>query len=216
MSILARSLLATTLALALAGPASADPVRDLVLAVQLDNPAGVRDALTAGMSPNTVDPISGEPILILALREESQRAIEALLARSDLALEQTAPNGNTALMMAAFKHNRAAVHRLLAKGAKVNREGWSPLHFAAASGDEAITHELLARGAAIDARAPNAQTPLMVAAREGVETSVQVLLRAGADTSLINGEGLTAAQIATRADKPYIAAMIEAFRAAAK
>jgi ankyrin repeat protein len=216
MSILARMSMASALALAFSLPAQADPVRDLVKAAELDNPVVVRNSLSAGLSPNTIDPIAGEPILLLALREGSQQVVDVLLARPDLQLELTAPNGNTALMMAAFKHNKAAVHALLTKGAKVNRPGWSALHFAAASGDEAITRDLLARGAAIDARAPNEQTPLMVAAREGQEACVQALLRAGADVSLKSGDGFTAAQIAERADKPRIAAMITQFLANGK
>lgn len=208
---LTRTCAAMSLMLVVAGPAGADSVNDLVKAAQLDNATFVSKLLADGGNPNTVDPISGEPVLILALREDAHRAIEVLLKRSDLQLEQTAPNGNTALMMAAFKHNKAAVDALLAKGAKVNRPGWSALHFAAASGDDDIAKALLARGAAIDALAPNDQTPLMVAAREGQQSVALVLLRAGANARLKSGEGLTASQIAVRADKPRVATAIDSF-----
>ncbi len=208
---LARTCVAISLTIAVAAPAWADAVNDLVKAAQLDNPTMIKSLLAAGGNPNTIDPISGEPVLILALREDAHRAIEVLLKRNDLLLEQTAPNGNTALMMAAFKHNKAAVDALLAKGANVNRQGWSALHFAAASGDDDIAKALLARGAAIDALAPNNQTALMVAAREGQETVALVLLRAGANAKLKSGEGLTASQIATRADKARVAAAIDGY-----
>jgi ankyrin repeat protein len=121
-------------------------------------------------------------------------------------------NGNTALMMAAFKKNRPAVEALIAKGAAVNRPGWTPLHYAAASGDVDIAQLLLARGARVDAVSPAASgkyTPLMMAAREGHEDCALFLLGQGADPQLKNGEGLTAAQIAQKADHAGIAAAID-------
>jgi ankyrin repeat protein len=111
-------------------------------------------------------------------------------------------NGNTALMMAAFKRNRAAAEALIARGAAVNRAGWTPLHYAAASGDEAIARLLIKRGAKIDAVSPpasGAYTPLMMAAREAHPDMVAFLTEQGANPKLTNSEGLTAAQIAEKA-----------------
>lgn len=185
--------------------------------VQLDDAGTVRKMLAAGtIEPNAIDPLSGESGLILALREGSAQVVELLLAQPGLKLELNAPNGNTALMMAAFKHNKAAVLALLAKGAIVNRPGYTALHFAAAAGDDEITRILLEHHAYIDAEAPARYTPLMMAAREGQESTVRVLLEAGADATLKNTEALTAAQIAARADKPLIVAAITAHLAARK
>ncbi|MES2015591.1 MAG: ankyrin repeat domain-containing protein [Pseudomonadota bacterium] len=198
----------------LAAPALADPVRDLVVAAQLDNPASVRKLLAAGLSANTIDPVSGLPVIQVALREDAQRVVEVLVADQDYDPERTAPNGNTALMLAAWKHNQPAVLALLAKGAAVNRTGWCALHYSAASGDVAITAILLARRAAIDAESPSQITPLMIAAREGHQQVVLQLLRAGANAALRNNENLTASQIALRADHDAIAAAIDAFHGA--
>jgi ankyrin repeat protein len=115
-------------------------------------------------------------------------------------------------MMAAYKHNRPAAEALIAKGAAVNRPGWTPLHYAAASGDDDIARLLLAHGARIDAQSPPASgkfTPLMMAAREGHRDCALFLLGQGADPQLKNGEGLTAAQIAQKADHADIAAAID-------
>jgi uncharacterized protein len=212
MSFLTRSLL--LLALACTGaPAWADPVRELVVAAQLDSPGAVKKLLAAGLSANTVDPLSGEPVVQVALREDANRVVDVLLAAKDFDPEQTAPNGNTALMLAAFKHNRHAVLALLARGAAVGRPGWTALHYAAASGDAEITAILLNKGAAINAESPSQITPLMIAAREGHPDVVDMLLRAGANARLKNNENLTASQIAVRAGMQAIAATIDKFLA---
>ena len=195
--------------LMVAGQASADPIRDMVLAAQMDNPTTVRKLLGKGLSPNTVDPVTGEPVVIVALREGSNGVLDLLLAHAELAVEQAAPNGNTALMMAAFKHNKRAAQTLLARGANVNRAGWSPLHYAASSGAVEIAVMLLERGARIDAPSPGGFTPLMLAAREGHLDAAVLLVHQGANARLQNVENLTAAQIARRADRADIAAAIK-------
>lgn len=204
-----RLLLATVLAGA-AGSAAAEPVRDFVVAAQMDNASMVRKLLKNGGSPNTVDPITGQTVLILALREGANDVVNLLLAQPAIDLELAAPNGNRALMMAAFKRNKPAVLALLAKGAIVTYPGWTPLHYAAASGDDEIVRILLEHHAYIDAETPSKLTPLMIAAREGHEAAARLLMQEGADASLKNNENLTAAQIAERADKPRIAAAITA------
>jgi ankyrin repeat protein len=193
-----------------AGAATTGEVTGFFRAVQVDNATTVGKMLAAGtVSPNAIDPISGEPGLIVALREDASRVAAVILATPGINLELKAPNGNTALMMAAYKHNLPVVKALLAKGAVVNRPGYTALHFAAAAGDDEITRLLLAHRAVIDAEAPARYTPLMMAAREGQESTVKVLLEAGADATRKNSESLTAAQIAQRADKPRIAAAIK-------
>jgi ankyrin repeat protein len=143
------------------------------------------------------------------------RVFEALLAHPAIDLEAQAMNGNTALMMAAFKNNRRAAEALLAKGARENRAGWTPLHYAAAGGAEDIARLLIARKAKLDALSPKesgAYTPLMMAAREAQPGMVRLLLEAGANPALKNTEGLTAAQIAERAGQADIAATISGFK----
>lgn len=201
-------MLAAALAVGAAGSVLADDTIDFFTSVQVDSERGVRAMLAKGIDPNVRDPRSGETALIIALREDSMNVFKALLADPRVQLELAAPNGNTALMMAAYKRNKDAVLALLAKGAKVNRPGWSPLHYAAAGGADDIARILLNKGAALNALAPGDLTPLMLAAREGHEAAVSALLDAGADASLRGGEGLNAQQIADRADKPRVVAIL--------
>ncbi len=200
--------LAFSCLVATALPVLADPVRDLVVASQMDNGSFARKLIGDGLSPNTIDPVSHEPVLLVALREGSTAVIDVLLAHPDLNTEMMAPNGNTALMMAAFKGNKVFVAALLARGALVNQKGWAALHYAAAGGHADIAALLLDKHATIDAESPGRQTPLMIAAREGHEAVVNLLLKEGADARLANTDGQSAAQLALSRDKPRIAEAI--------
>jgi ankyrin repeat protein len=192
--------------------ATAEQQRDFFRAVQMDDATTVRRLLSA-VDPNIVNPAGGEPALVLAAREGSMNVLKVLLADPRTQVDAQAINGNTALMMAAYKGNQPAVEALLARGAAVNRPGWTALHYAAASGSNAIAGLLLEHGARVDAVAPSdkgAYTPLMMAAREGHEDSALFLLDHGADPLLRNSEGLSAAQIAERADHKSISSAIQA------
>ena len=210
--LLAVALLGAGASVAAATPAQ---VAAFFRAVQLDDVKTVRELVGREVNANEINPVGGEPALVLALREDAMKVFEALLAHPGTDLEAQAMNGNTALMMAAFKRNQPAVLALLGKGARVNRPGWTALHYAAASGDDEIARLLLERKAALDAvspRASGAYTPLMMAAREGKASTASLLLEQGADARLKNAEGLTAAQVAERAGHTRIAAAIAGFK----
>jgi len=180
--------------------------------VQVDDVRTVKAMLGTVVNPNQPNPIGGEPGMVQALREEAMKVFQVFLDHPGINLEAKAANGNTALMMAAFKRNRLAVEALLAKGAAVNQPGWTALHYAAASGDEDIVRLLIARGAKVDAVSPKASgayTPMMMAAREGHDGAALVLIAHGADRMRRNSEGLTAVQLAERAGKPRVARALE-------
>ena len=181
-------------------------------AVQLDDAKTVGEMLGSVVNANQPNPIGGEPGLVQALREDAMKVVQVFLDHPGTNLETKAANGNTALMMAAFKRNRPAVELLLARGAKVNEPGWTALHYAAASGADDIVRLLLARGAKVDAVSPpksGGYTPMMMAAREGHDGTALVLIAHGADRARKNVEGLDAVQIAERAGKPRVAAALQ-------
>lgn len=193
--------------------ATSAQVAEFFRAVQTDDARTVKSMLAGGFDANSLNPVGGEPALVLAAREGSMRVLDTLLDNGSTRIDTPAVNGNTALMMAAFKHNMPAVQALLAKGAAVNRDGWTPLHYAAAGGDNDIARLLLRHGAKVDAlspRASGAYTPLMMAAREGHDSTALLLIDSGANPGLTNSEGLTPAQLAERAGKPQVAAAIAA------
>ncbi|VXB74048.1 ankyrin repeat domain-containing protein [Massilia sp. 9I] len=209
------SLFAAFLTAASAAAATPEQIAEFFRAVQVDNVSAVRDMVGKEVNANEINPVGGEPALVLAVREGAMRVFDALLAHPGTDLEAKAMNGNTALMMAAYKNNKRAAEALLAKGAQVNRAGWTPLHYAAASGSEDIARLLISRKAKLDAVSPResgSYTPLMMAAREGQPGLVRLLLEQGANPLLKNTEGLTAAQIAERAGQTDIAASISSFK----
>ena len=199
--------------LSLAAPAKGDDV-EFFRAVQVDNAAGVQALLARGLDPNLRD-ANGETGLIAALRYDAAKVAAMLIALRGVDLEAKAPNGNTALMMAAFRQNQPMVVALIERGAQVNQKGWTALHYAASAGSVDITGLLLDRHAYIDAESPSGMTALMLAAREGKDDVVTLLLHRGADATLKDGGfHLTAAEFARKADKPWIAKSIDAFLAA--
>jgi len=187
---------------------------DLFRAVEQDRANSVKKSLAAGVNPNARD-LGGETALIVAIRNDANAAATVLMDQKGIDLEAKAPNGNTALMMAAYRKNQPLVTDLLRRGAKVNQSGWTALHYAAAGGSAEITNLLLDHKAQIDAESPSGMTPLMMAAREGQEDAVKVLLARGANATLKDGGfHLTASGFARKADKPWIANAIDAHLAA--
>lgn len=213
-----RLLLSACVSLPVAWPALAGESADQVAffrAAQMDDERTVRAVLARGLDPNVHEPERGETAMIVAMRYDGNKVLNELLKHPGVNLEEASLNGTTALMMAAFKQNKGAVNLLIAKGAQVNRKGWTPLHFAATAGDLDIIAILLEHHAYIDAASPTGFTPLMLAAREGREDAVRLLLREGADATLKDGAfQIDAAEFARRADKPWIANTIESHLAA--
>lgn len=176
--------------------ATADTVKDFFIAVKNDRTGTVREMLDTGFNPNTQEQERGDTPLIMAMRENSMNVMEILLADKRTKLDTEAFNGDNALMIAAYNGNEKAVRALLAHGAKVNKDGWTPLHYAASNGNENIVKMLLEKDAFVDAVSPNATTPLMMAARGGHIYAVKLIYDAGADLTIKNQRGYTASDFA--------------------
>ncbi|RXZ38921.1 ankyrin repeat domain-containing protein [Oxalobacteraceae bacterium CAVE-383] len=200
----AAAVLACLVMLAAPCAAFADTLSDFFRAVKNDNYTVVKSLLERGLSPNLVEETRGDSGLILALREDSKRVFDILINTPGIDLEIRARNGDSALMIASYKGNVAAVKALLAKEAQVNNQGWTALHYAAAIGNDEIVRMLLEESAYIDAESPNSTTPLMMAAGSGRVTTVKLLLDEGADPTLKNNVGMTALDFAQEARQTYV------------
>lgn len=184
---------------------------DFFRAVKIDYPGEVLRLVQKGFDPNAISE-DGQPALLLALREESEKVVEVLVAMPQVNIEVRNEAGETPLMMAALKGNTVAMKQLIARGAQVQHPGWAPLHYAATQGGMEGIELLLAHGANLEARSPNGTTPLMMAARYGSEEATLLLLRRGASREVRNDKGLTAVDFARLAQRPDLAREIEQHR----
>ena len=216
MTVLHRRAALATLALAAFGglslPAHAGAFEDFFIAIQRDDGNAIALLLRRGFDPNTRDP-KGQVGLTIALQNGANKAFAALLASRTVNVDARNAQDESPLMIAAIKGNVDAVKALIAREADVNKTGWAPLHYAASAGSPqhaVIISLLLENHAYIDAASPNGTTPLMMAAHYGSIEAVQLLLEEGADPTLKNQLGLTAADFALRVSRTESAEKIAA------
>lgn len=186
---------------------NAGTIDDFFTAIKRDHGNTVESVLRGGFDPNTVDE-QGNPGLVMALRIGSYESAAALLESPRLDPDAANPLGETALMLACLRGQKAMAERLFKRGAAVNRQGWTPLHYAASGEDPNIVAWLLDRGANVDATAANGNTPLMMAAQYGASASIEVLLAKGADVNRLNQSNLSAADVAAQSGRDSLAAML--------
>lgn len=185
---------------------------DLFIYVTRDNGGAVRRLLEQGTNPNVRDE-NGQTPMTWAMQHGSLNAFDSLMASAKTNVEFRNSNDESPLMLAAIRGHLDAATRLIRQGAHVNKPMWSPLHYAASgSGDQqlAIARLLLDKEAYIDPRSPNDTTPLMMAAQYGSDAMVKLLLDEGADPTMKNQLGLSAADFAARAGRDSLAAQLTA------
>lgn len=120
-------------------------------------------------------------------------------------------DGMTPLMLACNLGQDEAVELLIEHGADImarNSGGATALHYSIYRTSNA-TILLLKSGAAIDTQSINGLTPLMIAAMYGPLSQVEVLLAAGADLHLKDGEGNSAFDWAKQKGRPKVIELLE-------
>ncbi len=139
-----------------------------------------------------------------------------LLLDAGAAVDDTAADGASALVIAVHSGHRALANWLLEKGADPNTAGagYTALHAAVLRGDVELVRSLLARGARVDARirhgTPTVRagggfvlpenltgaTPLLLAAKFLERDMLRLLVTQGANASLALDDGTTALMVA--------------------
>jgi uncharacterized protein len=180
---------------------------DLIAAAYNDDTETVMGLVNRGMDVNSVDP-AGNTLLHIAARNGNTKLVAALLK------QKANPNarnrvGDTPLMLAAYSGKMGTVDALLIGGAQINHDGWTALHYAVFAEQPEMVAYLLSKGARVDARAPNQQTPLMLAAKNGNLPIAKLLLNAKADAGLKDQFGETAVMLAQKDNNTDIAKLIE-------
>lgn len=187
--------------------AMAGPAEDLLNAAMRDDGYRIGVLLLRGGDPNVRDE-QGQTPLHIALKDDGDKAVKSLLSHPALDVNAVNAAGETPLMLAALRGRLDTARLLVQRGAQINREGWSPLHYACSGPDEGVAAWLLSQGAEIDARSPNGSTPLMMAAGYGGLSTAELLLKAGAKAKLQNEQGLRAADFAERAGRDRFAKLL--------
>jgi len=177
------------------------------------------------------------PDLIAAVKAGDAAAVEALLA-SDAALAGAAEDGISAVRIALYHRQPAALEALLAAGPPLDgldhaalgraddlrrdltadaqlttrrsADGFTALHYACFFGGAAATAVLLAAGADRDAVAgnPSRVRPLHSAAAANDAEAARLLLEAGADPDARQAGGFTALQAAAHQDAGALATLL--------
>jgi len=143
--------------------------------------------------------------------------VEEILNDDPEAVHSRAPDGFSALALAAFFGHPELVELLLARGAEPNRPARNalavtPLHAAAACRDAdralPMVAALLAAGADPDVAQQGGWRPLHQAARHGPIELVRLLLDHGADPAVQSDDGMTPLAMAEAAAQQEIAALL--------
>ncbi|MFA7664745.1 MAG: ankyrin repeat domain-containing protein, partial [Burkholderiaceae bacterium] len=162
-------------------------------AVRLDDVKALQTEMLRGASANARHPEYG-PAIVTAARERSPKVVAYLAELRGTRIDAPNRHDETALMLVSLQGDLATARLLVARGAEINRQGWTPLHYAASGGHPTVVEFLLEAHAYIDAQSANGTTPLMMAARHKHTTVVRLLIEAGADPSLENDAGYDAAR----------------------
>jgi uncharacterized protein len=185
---------------------------DFFTAITRDNPTEITELLRRGFDVNSRS-TKGQVGLFEALQKDSQKAVVALLESDALDVNALNDKGESVLMMAALKGKVELCELLIKRGAKVNKEGWTPLHYAATGPEPKTVSLLLARGAELEAESPNKNTALMMAVRFGPEASVDLLLAQGADLTRVNAGGWNAVELAANVGREVLSKRLAALPA---
>jgi hypothetical protein len=165
--------------------------------ISFDDVEGVKKSLNnRDLSPNTLSKYGDAP-LPYAVKEDSYKVFKYLLQVSDINVNMENKSTENALMMLAFKGKLDLVKYMVEEiGAEPDKDGWTPLHYAATAGHLDVVEYLISKEVDIDAHNPSDTTPLMMAARYGHIKVVKYLLDNEADLSLHNKQNLTAIDFA--------------------
>ena len=91
----------------------------------------------------------------------------------------------------------------------MNKEGWTPLHYASTKGEAAMVKLLLSNGALPNDISPEGNTALFMAVQTDSLETVQLLINAGADPSASNLKAQDSIDMARLKGKEALARALE-------
>ncbi|MHC4777564.1 MAG: ankyrin repeat domain-containing protein [Planctomycetota bacterium] len=169
---------------------------------------GVTGLLGSGAPVDGRDDERQTPLMVAC--EGGELGIARLLIEKGADLEARDEDGETPLIHAAGYDEPECVRLLLEKGADVNGLNSEDQQTALMVTDDLeVVNILIAAGAQIDARDDCGQTALAIAAGQGADEKVELLLEGGADPTVKDEDGLTPLQIAEQEDEEIVAAILK-------
>jgi ankyrin repeat protein len=174
--------------------------------IEIDDVAGVKKSLEfKDLSVNTLSKYGDAP-LPFAVKSSSYKVFKYLLQIPDINVNFENSHSENALMLCALNGDLESVKYLVeVMGAEIEKDGWTPLHYAATKGNLNVVEYLVAKEADVNVESPNKLTPLMLAAKYGYIRVVKFLLDHEADLSMTNYQGQTAIDLAAAANQKEIA-----------
>ena len=201
-------LIALSSGLVLNSSAFAANAKDYWVYVVNDNAVAVKALLASGFDPNTRSP-NQQTGLIQATRDGAWQVFDALLAAPKINVNLANQYNETPLMYVSLIGDVPRVKALINKGAQVNKEGWTPLHYAAVKARAEVAKLLLEKGALPNELTPDGDTALILAVRADSVETVQVLINGGADPSRSNLKAQDAIDVARSRGKEELAKALE-------
>jgi uncharacterized protein len=172
-------------------------ITPLYLAAVNGSAGVIQRLLEAGADPNATDP-GGETVLMTATRTGAVAAMRLLIERGAQVDAREPEFQQTALMIAVREDHAPAVELLLESGAAVNaqtRKGPTPVFVPPCKGTGCGSEGVgINRGGLPDrgrrAEVKGGMTPLLYAARDGRVEAARLLVAAGADLELGDGNAI--------------------------
>jgi len=181
---------------------------DLWVFIKNDRADDVKALVVGGVDPNSRTKM-GNSALMQSVREGAWRTFDLLLANPKVDPNLANDYEETPLMYVALVGDVPRAKALVARGAQVNKLGWTPLHYAAVKGNLEMVQYLLANEAMPNAPSPAGDSPLMMAVQSGNTQVVQALINAGADPAAVNQKGEDAIDVARQKGNAALASALE-------